>query len=363
MSSQEWGDIFVSKHHYALELSKKNIIWFLNSGFRKKLGKFVSVNSVSNNLFIIDYFYLYYGLNKLPFFIIKLLNYLISKAIKKKIGEIDVVLSFEQTRFFNLNLFNAKYKIFLPFDYIPSYPEFEKKVADSADIIISVSDEILKNIKSATPKVKINHGLFIPANNIEIPFVIKMNKEKVNVAYVGTLNHGHIDRENFLNIVQSNQKCVFHIIGPYNEPKVKNMDYFNFFKQLSSFNNIYFHGVIDKETLFSVLKSFDIFFTCYDWMNNPIRISNSHKVLEYLYTGKVTITNFFSAYKGVPEEILIMPRSNNDIAQIISQVSKNLSYYNSQANMIKRKEFAMQYTYEKNILRIEQVINERSYDR
>ncbi len=357
LSPQPWGNLFVSKHHYALELSKNNTVWFLNSIGQKKYRKLVSVKLVEKNLYVIDYFYVFYGLNKLPYTFVALVNYIISKIVKNKIGKIDIVWSFEQTRFFNLNHFRAKYKIFHPVDYISGYPYFEKMVADSADIILSVSDEILKTINSSTPKIKINHGLSYPSSKIEVPFKPTLNSNKTNIAYVGNINLKYIDRENFLKIIQTNNNCDFHIIGPHIEAESNCKDALTFKDRLTSFSNVYFHGIIAQEYFIEFLKYFDIFFTCYDWVKNPERISNSHKLLQYLYSGKVTVTNYFSAYDDVSADLLIMLKSNEDIAEKIKSVAEHLDYHNSEYMVKRRRTFALQFTYGKNIQMIEKIIN------
>lgn len=363
LSPQDWNGIPISKHHYAQELSRDNKILYLNSAGKKKLKSIFSISHISNKISVIDYLYVYYGIGRLPLIIISVINFIISKLLMNKIGKIDIVWSFEQSRFFNLNLFNADYKIFHPVDYIPHYQKYEKKIADSANIIFSVSEAILDCIDSNTPKIKINHGLFIPESNNGRFECLKLRDGRVNIAYIGVIDAAHIDRQNFLNIVKTNRHCDFHIISPVDKEKIgEDADLLIFFNSLSSLENVFFHSVMKKEALYKAMESFDIFFTCYDWVNNPVRISNSHKLLEYLFTGKVTITNYFSSYEGISEEILIMLKSNEDIARKINEVSLNLDFYNSKFNIAKRKEYALQFTYAKNLKQIENEIRNRLND-
>ncbi len=357
ISPDDWGEIYLSKHHYAIELAKKNRVWFLNSYGSRRLKKLISIKSISENINVIEYRHIYYGLSKFPPFLLWPVNFLISKIIKSRIGKIDVVWTFDQIRFFNLNLFNSKIKIFQPVDFIAGYNKFKIKIADSADIIFSVSNEILNNIISVTEKININHAISLPVPGSGEDGQLEINKGKVNIAYIGNIYLKYIDQENFLNIILLNENCDFHIIGPVGDSNIGNTIKSDFYNKLSSLKNVYFHGIMKQQNLLNTLESFDIFFTCYDWVKYPERISNSHKLLEYLYTGKTTVTNYFSAYDGISEDILIMLNLNKDIAGKINEVSKKLDLYNSVEHITKRREFARQFTYEKNIIRIQEKIN------
>jgi hypothetical protein len=104
-----------------------------------------------------------------------------------------------------------------------------------------------------------------------------------------------------------------------------------------------------------------VFFLVYIPKSGESDRSNSHKLLEYLSTGKVVVANLFDVYKTT-KELIIMPEDNDDakIPALFHKVISNLEYYNSPELQQKRKAFALDNTYEKQIERIEKIISDNA---
>jgi hypothetical protein len=116
ISPERWGNVFLSKHHYAAELSKNNTVYFLNSSGTRKINQIVSSTKIDEKLIVLDYYNLFFKMGTIPFFISSLTNFFITKQIKKEINtKVDVVWSFEQAKFFNssperwVNLYLSKH--------------------------------------------------------------------------------------------------------------------------------------------------------------------------------------------------------------------------------------------------------------
>jgi len=86
---------------------------------------------------------------------------------------------------------------------------------------------------------------------------------------------------------------------------------------------------------------------------------NSHKVLEYLGTGKVIVSSHFSHYANHPELIeMVSSKEDNDLLpELFDEVIGNLDHYNSHEKQELRRSYANNCSYSKNIARIEDFVN------
>ncbi len=103
----------------------------------------------------------------------------------------------------------------------------------------------------------------------------------------------------------------------------------------------------------------DAFLICYDLSVENRNGPNYHKLMEYISTGKVIISNNIITYKNAPEFVqMVTERENNEsLPALFKKVMANLSYYNSISPQEKRIAFAAANTYRKQIRRIEIVLS------
>jgi hypothetical protein len=358
LSPEDWGKTLLSKHLYAKELSKNNKIFFLHTSPHPSQKKFIETCTIEGNIEIIHLKKVVKGIFKLPPILIDLQNRIIIKKIQKIIQQqIDVVWSFDQSKFQNLRQFNAQISIFHPVDYIIKANPFVSRIANSADLVFSVSQAILDIIKTKTPKYFINHGLdevFLKENK-DLITKKKIVDSKINVGYVGNLNMKFIDYENLIKTVEENTHLNFIFIGPENTSNIGTSEVRLPLIQLKELSNTQFIGAKSKEELITLLPFFDIFLLCYNNKKYPIEVSNSHKILEYLSTGKVIVSNSIKTYDNNP--ILEIVSNNASISARLNKVSSMLDFFNSTTKMNERITFAKENTYKKQLERIEKIIN------
>jgi hypothetical protein len=364
-SSNAWGKMHISKHHYAKELAKRNnIVYFLNPP-QYELNKRIIIENVLDNLFVISYkpFFLFKIRFHFRLFFDLLIKFQINYILKKTSKKIDVLISFETNLFSNLTDFHAKLNIYFPVDMIIG--KYQKNLLNSADLVFSVSNEIINKIKNITERNNvffINHGLskeFISNYNENSIF----KKDKINVCFSGNLFIYSLDRKTFKTIIQENQQINFHIYSPYKVEETNlggfcEKESLDFIEFLKTCRNVILKGVVETKLLSEEIGTYNAFILLINTQFDINKGSNSHKILEYLSKGKVIISSHISTYYKTGLIEMVDELHNENYPALFQKVISNLEYYNNPELQRKRIEYALDNTYEKQIERIEKIINE-----
>lgn len=364
LSQQGWDDgIFISKHHYAIELaSRGNTVYFIGGPSDKgklKLGRIKIEPTQFPNLYVVEH-ELFYPLVikfKLPWLHKFLIRKHIKNIIKKTGKSLDIVWSFDLSNTIPLTSFDEKvFKIFMPVDEPQDPVAF--KAAESAKIIFSVTNEILEKYKvNGIPKFCINHGvsrLFL--NNT--PSLCK--NDKICIGLSGNFLRPELDKPVLIQIIEKHADIQFHFFGKIDTPEPIDSETTEFVNRLKALKNTVFHGSLVPAHLAEKLNRMDAFLICYDILKDQSKGTNYHKLLEYLATGKVTITNNVTSYKDYPE-LVVMNQSRTDnrqLPEVFEQVVTNLEYYNSPGLQEKRIEFASNFRYDMQVSKIENLMNQ-----
>ena len=230
--------------------------------------------------------------------------------------------------------------------------------AKGAEIIFSVTKEILEKYKTlAVPKYCINHGLsseFILANANH-----KQDEDACRVGISGNLLRPDIDRQILLDIIMQNPAILFECWGPF-QPKQSNIggveddEVRNFIFSLQQMPNLTLHGAVPTSALAKEFQRMDAFLICYDVSKDQSKGTNYHKVIEYISTGKVIISNNITTYQDL-QDLVVMVQArddNRELPKLFKEVMQNLASYNREQLSEKRKAFALNNTYEKQVERI-----------
>ena len=349
ISPEPWGINFVSKHHYALELSNRNIVFFLNPP--SKLNQIKQINS---RLFVIDYSVLIRGINHFTGIIRDYLNGILLNKIKTigNISKFDIIWSFDPYRFQNMKIFQSSLSIYHPVDI--HHTKLEKEVVKTSDIILGSSELILDKLGRKKNCFKISHGIAKYFINEDLPSYSK--KESIKIGYIGNLHYRYLDTETLTTIINQNPNIEFHFIGSYSygnlSHKLIQNDFIYFLK---SKNNVKLYGALPSVELPNYINKFDAFLLCYKGDTYKAELSNPHKILEYLSTGKVVISHYIDEYRN-KLNLIEMVEKNTEIPQIFKKVINNLEHYNRPSLQKARKDFASKSTYQKKIKEIELII-------
>jgi glycosyltransferase involved in cell wall biosynthesis len=183
----------------------------------------------------------------------------------------------------------------------------------------------------------------------------KLN-QPVRVAYVGNLLQGNrMDYETLKRIVEQDSSVQFHIYGPFEEKdntlgSTLSDGLKEFIAFLQSSRNVHLHGILPQAELALEMQEMDAFLTCYNYLTDYNKSSNCHKIIEYLSTGKVCISNRIITYENT-EGLLEMPKeyTNENLPGLFGHVIANLQAYNAPEKQKSRILYALENTYQKHV--------------
>jgi len=358
-SQQNWNGLKVSKHHYAETLADAGAkIYYFNppqdSGWKIKKAK-LSINNFSNVNIVSQQFY--FPIN-LKFHFRFLYNQLIKiqlKILRKNLPSPDFVWSFDLSNNFPLFNFGNSFNIFHPVD------EPLNKTALNAykgtHLILSVTEEILSKYPDNLPKHLINHGLH---NSFVKNYAPKDFNRRISVGMSGNWLRQDLDRNIIKEIIINHSNINFECWGnmEYDE-KTTDSETIEFIQFLTNQFNVKLHGIVNAKELAIAYQQMDAFLICYDIQKDQSKGTNYHKVIEFLSTGRVVISNNISYYDTKPN-LLEMSKSrigNIELPIIFNKVINEISLYNTTSKCEFRRNFALGNSYEKQLAKIEKLIS------
>ncbi len=341
ISPEAWDAHHVSKHHYSKELARRrNNVYFLNPPSAR------STELIEKNLYVVCFPGHFKGLKFFPRIVrstfikndlLKLQDYLNV--------EFNVIWNFDSSRFYDLSAISKDIvKICHLVDLSESYNR--ERLASTSDICLTVSLPIEKELKKWNYRTfNINHGVSSPAqleSDVNLP-----GDNEIKAIYIGNLNIPYLDHQLAKQLVIANPSVDFIFIGGYSPD--------NPLKKITR-SNIFLLGKVKSSTLASYLDQAEMLLVLYDAYNYEDQVANSHKILEYLLSGKVIISTRSKDYDN--SELIQMVKDKADYLKLFDSVKERLDYFNNPEMVKLRKNFALQFTYDKQIERIENIINE-----
>ena len=360
----------LSKMHYALEMAELgDKVYFVNPPQKLKQRKLAVLNTSikKSGIIFIDtkslQFSLFLRYNL--FFLYRYVSRLYIKAIRKIIGiKIDEVWCFDPNTYVNLRDFKAGKTYSMLYDLYSGKP-VETSIL-SADLFVTVSKHLLDSYSHLTiPKMLMQHGLgkhfsALASDRLRLNSFELQGKGKIKIGYVGNLLRGGIDMEMARKIIKGHPDKEFHFWGPYsvlNNNVVRNDTIIPessaaLISFLQEQDNVFLHGVKEQQELATEIQQMDAFLFLYQNKKDLNSASNSHKLMEYLSTGKVIVSTFVSNYAD--SNLLVMSKESNpeDLFELFQKVVTNLSFYNSADNQKERVVFALGNSYKQQIERI-----------
>jgi hypothetical protein len=361
ISPQAWGKMFVAKHHYAVELARcGHDVYFLNppEDRRKRFLRIEKENEHSS-LFIVHHGPLFPLMLRFRFRI--LYDVLMKRHIRWLLQSLnqsfDIAWCFEPNLYSDLHWFGAKKNVYHPVDEL--FYNYQFVPGKGADLVVSVTHEILAKFKDIKgKKLFINHGIsreFVNASS-------KNHWQKhspITIGYSGNLLRTDIDFETLKKCVQQFHKARFVFWGNYqlkhsNLAGNENPEILSFVEFLKGAPNVELKGAVALNELVREYERADIFIICYDIKRDQSHGTNYHKVMEFLSTGKVIVSNNITTYNGSNLFRMCSSRTSNDeFVGLLGDTIENCEDYNAEELQKARKEFAAKNAYKNHILEIE----------
>jgi glycosyltransferase involved in cell wall biosynthesis len=364
ISPNEWGDMRVSKHHYATALARRgNRVVFLNppnahASHRLRIEQVEGIEGLSTVT------YRPYVPFVIRFRSRRLFNVIAAAHVRwllRTIGvRFDMVWCFDVNLYSDLRWFRAPLKIFHPVDQV-LYP-YQVDVAANADIVLSVSDEILDKMRQhGTPQLRIEHGLASEFVALALQRVAEMEyqrHEPIRVGYVGNLLIPSVDREVLLELIATYEQVEFHFWGPRSAQESNvggenSRQSVEFIRTLEARPNVVLRGPQPPALLAQQIGDVDLLLMCYSVARDPNRGCNSHKILEYMSTGRAIVANHVADYANKHGLIEMMSfDGNGTMVDLFSNVLSEIDRHNGPERRLKRLAYALDNSYEKQIDRI-----------
>jgi hypothetical protein len=105
----------------------------------------------------------------------------------------------------------------------------------------------------------------------------------------------------------------------------------------------------------SYLTKADLLLLVYDVKNHPDQLTNAHKILEYLASGKVIVSSFINDYAN-KSYLLEMPMEGENFSELFRRVMLNLASYNKGENRTTRINYAKANAYSTRVAEIETLV-------
>ncbi len=346
ISSESWDHLFVSKHHYAVHLTKRgNRVFFLNPPTKKNK----CVESEYKNLMLVQYTGFIKGLRFFPYLFQK-------RIIKSKFQEIqklcqtafDVVWSFDNSVFFDFSALSKD--VFCISHIVDLNQDFEfERSSSTADLCLASSQYILsKQKKYNNYSYFIGHG-FNEEQSMRSSIELR-GANRINAVYAGNLDIRYLDWDLIKQLIFDFPEVDFHFMGQWNAK--------NGFEDILRGPNFFYYGIIPANELNDIYMKADILLLLYNYMEFSEQLANPHKMMEYLGSGKMVVATWTDEYTDLHHKgIIKMAKNLKDFISNFKLVASETNLWNDLKSITPRVSYAQSNSYDAQITKVEDFIS------
>ena len=358
ISPQPWKGFKVSKHHYAALLAEggHRVFFFDPPQTTGSFGRIDISDTETPNLRRVAYRPFFpYGL-KFRFRPVfdRLMRYQARRLVSAVGVTPDLVWDFDNAfQFADLSAFGASATIFHPVDSFASAAH-----SKNADVVLSVSPLFIARAGADPARAHvIPHGLGPDYAAYGRQRLLDANEgvgtRRLRAGYVGNLGHVGVDWPTILTVVQENPQVDFVFFGPFNPaaPPIK---------ALLAQANCDLRGTQPASEILRETKDIDLWMICYDRALTVDGGINSHKILEYLATGKPVIASRIDSYEGSPFVTMCDDDGNADFPALFRDLIASLADGKEDANRDARIRFALDHEYPLHMETITRIVRTHS---
>lgn len=351
ISPQCWNHLPVSKHHYAAAAAVSGArVWFIEPPSRGWPGR-IEVVPMSEGLSVVRH--------TIPapllthFHVPRLFDAAVAPHARRLgrvtgTGGADIVWSFEPSLYADLSAFGGGVTVFHAADPFASARNLA--VASGADLILGVSDQILALYEATgIPRVFINHGVSPPFEALARLRPPPRTPGPLRVGYAGNLDNPSFNRPVVEAILDAHPSITFHFWGPTADSG----------DNLSNWPNVTLNGSVAPGVLADALSGMDLLLLAYKTSASYDK-SNSHKLLEYLSTGRPVVSSRLRQYVEIGDSLITFADDDNDdtLPGRFGWAVDNLDLLNEPGQVQRRQEFALEHTYSRQITRVAEAVSD-----
>ena len=182
-------------------------------------------------------------------------------------------------------------------------------------------------------------------------------KSKLKALYSGNLDMPFIDWVLIHNIVKENLAVDFVFVGPNQDALAEDLQQNRAKQDVLSLSNSFLIGKVESRELLSYLVAANILLVVYQEKYHMDQ-SNPHKMMEYLGSGRIVVATHTSEFRELHNrQLILMSNKNAELPSLFKKAVEEIGFWNCDEKRESRVSFAMDNTYEKNIERIEAIID------
>lgn len=297
VSPEPWGEVRMSKHHYAEALvHHKAKVTFL-----EPYDPEAPVVRKTETITVVNGFKPTPGLRFLPRFLRIHLALRDAKRLLAVTDAVDVVWSFDNSRLFDLDVFEDAYLIHHCMD---ANMDFQlARTVRHAHVNLAVTDEIAERMAKARWRYrlvsnvcKVPHGWAgYKTGQIEVPAA-----SGKRAFYAGNLAIGYIHWDWLLSLIGAHSEVEFVFAGNADpegaRPEFKDSAAAGI-AQLQAASNVTLLGRIPARHLPDWYAASDVLLLVYDFERFGPQVYNSHKLTEYLASGTPVVATWTKAFE------------------------------------------------------------------
>ena len=265
---------------------------------------------------------------------------------------ITAVWLFENSRFYDLRFAGERLKIYHQVDLNQNFHPCE--AARTADICFCTTELIRQELATHNSRVfRLHHGLAPAYLKLELDLSQRafFDPDGVHVAYVGNLDMAYLDRELLIRLIKSHPNVHFHLVGSFQSSNSMR-------DGLKDCSHVKWWGRVPSSLIPRILEKVDLQLVCYQAKHHSDQAS-PHKFMEYLAGGRAIVATYTEEYVQYSDLIpMSSPNSNTGYMDLFDSVLVNLEYWNSPKRVEARQAFAADFTYERQLQRIEARLRE-----
>jgi hypothetical protein len=340
VSPEPWSGHSVSKHHYAVELARRGLE-VLFYGPPSPCGPMViePVERDGVRLRVVRAGRLAPGLRWFPAPLRRGIEALWLKKLERVAGcRVGAVWLFENSRFFDMRFSGRRLKIYHQVDLNQDF--HPATAAATADICFCTSDFIRERLLPHQPQVfKIHHG----TPQAQVPLSLsqeqlgRLDHSGAQAAYIGNIDMAYLDAELLARAIRAMPDVKFHLVGGYSKTG-------SLWHHAGGLPNAVWWGKLDSGLIPPVLARVDVLLVAYQSARWREQLSNPHKFMEYLASGRTIVATYTDEYKD-KRHLLEMVDDPGEFLPALQRVLAHLDEYNSPQRQAARRAFASEHSY------------------